>query len=200
LVVEDHRDAAGTLDTTALFEDDEQLTGGTSGATCDVNGTYTDNNFNIGQNLPTDLKFLIGAYYLRDNERYGLGKEHIQERMMVSRSTGDPTRASVFPNEDRIWLWPNSSGDQANAIHLVYWAWPPDLSADSDETKLDLRYERLLVLLSAKIIAGRLKDYEMIKRLLADIIFEQADVDTARDPGPRSFREEIKWDLAAEWS
>lgn len=197
LVVEDHRDAAGDLDTTALFEDDEQLTGGTSGFTCDVNGTYTANNFNIGQNLPTDLKFLIGAYYLRNNERYGLGKEHIQERMLVSRSTGDPTRASVFPNEDRIWLWPNSTSDQANAIHLVYWAWPTDLSADTDETDLDLRYERLLVILAAKIIAGRLKDEDMIKRLLGDLIMETADVDTARDPGPRHFREEIKWDLPA---
>jgi hypothetical protein len=197
LVVEDHRDAAGDLDTTALFEDDEELTGATSGATCDVNGTYTANNFNIGQNLPTDLKFLIGAYYLRNNERYGLGKEHIQERMLTSRSTGDPTRASVYPNQERIWLWPNSSGDQANAIHLIYLAWPTDLSADTDSTDLDDRYERLLVLLASKIMAGAMKDYDMIKRLLADLIMEQADVDTARDPGPRHFREEIKWDLSA---
>jgi hypothetical protein len=197
LVVEDHRDAAGDLDTTALFEDNEELTGGTSGATCDVNGTYTDNNFNIGQNLPTDLKYLIGAYYLRNNERYGLGKEHIQERMLASRSTGDPTRASVYPNQERIWLWPNSSSDQANAIHLVYWSWPTDLSADADETDLELRYERLLVLLASKIIAGRLKDEDMIKRILGDLAMEVADVDTARDPGPRHFREEIKWDLPA---
>ena len=202
LIVEDHRDASGNLDTTALFEDNEELTGGTSGSTCDVNGTYTANNFNIGQNLPTDLKFLIGAYYLRNNERYGLGKEHIQERMLVTRSTGDPTRAAVFPNQERIWLWPNSSSDQANAIHLVYWAWPTDLSADTDETDLDDRYERLLVLLASKIMAGPMKDYDLIARLDQDIRMEVADVDTSRDPGPRHFRDELGLDIASScaWS
>lgn len=197
LVVEDHKDASGVLDVDARFEDNEVLTGGSSSATCRVNEPtgYVANNFNIGQNLPTDLKFLIGAYYLRNGERYGLGRDHIQERMLASRSTGDPTRAAIFPEEQRIWLWPNSSGDQANAIHLLYWAWPPDLSADTDETVLDLRYERLLVLLSAKILSGSMKDDDLSKRITVDLVMETADVDNARDPGPRSFREEIKWDL-----
>jgi len=194
LVVEDHKDASGDLDNTALFEDNEELTGGTSGATCDVNGTYTANNFNIGQNLPTDLKNLIAAYYMNGTSRIGLGRQHIQEVLMYSKSTGDPWEMGLYNDKTRIWLWPNKTTITPNLLHLLYKAWPSNLSADSDETDLGYDYERLLVLLSAKILANAMKDTDMIARIKDDIIMEMADIDTTRDAGARHFRQEIKWE------
>jgi len=204
IVVEDFRDATGTLDDTALFEDNEVLTGNTSGATCQVNSPgvapalqgYSVNNFNVGQNLPTDLKSLIAAYYLDpSNQRYGLGKQYIEEHFRYPRSTGEPITAAPWQDSNRIWLWPNRSTGGLNSIHLIYWAWPADLAADADETDLDFLYERLLVLLSARILAGQMRDDEMTARIVAELQEEQFDVMTTRDDEPRHFRQEIPWDL-----
>lgn len=197
LIVEDFRDAAGNLDSTALFEDNENLTGGTSGATCDLNEPdgYTVNNFNVGQNLPTDLKNLEAAYYLENESRLGLGKQYIQEYFLYPRSTGSPVIQGVWSDSDKIWLWPNKSGsDRFNVLHLIYNAWPTDLAADADETDLDIKYERLLILLAARILAGHMRDNDMVARIRGDIAEEQEDITGTRDSQPRSFRQEIRWD------
>lgn len=208
IIVEDFRDATGTLDETALFEDNEVITGNTSGATCQINSPdtsgaippalqgYSVNNFNIGQNLPTDLKSLIAAYYEdQSNQRYGLGKQYIEEHLRYPRSTGEPITAAPWNDSDRIWLWPNRQPGGFNNIHLLYWAWPADLAVDTDETDLDILYERLLILLSARILAGHMRDEEMITHLTNAIQEEQFDVMTTRDDEPRHFRQEIPWDL-----
>lgn len=200
LVVEDFRDAAGDLDQTALFEDNEVLTGNTSGATCQVNepSGLSVNNFNVGQNLPTDLKNLEAAYYWNGTHRLGLGKQYIQELFRHSSSTGDPLIVATWSNSDRIWLWPNISTDALNNLHIIYRAWPGDLSDDSDETELDVLYERLIVLLAAKILAGQMRDNDMITRLTNDLLMEVDDVMSTRSDEPRSFRQELRWDLYDE--
>lgn len=196
-VVEDFRDAAGDLDVTALFEDNEVLTGNTSGATCQVNSPdgYSVNNFNVGQNLPTDLKTLEAAYYWNGTHRLGLGKQYIQELFRHSSSTGDPLVVSTWTDSDKIWLWPNITTNTLNNLHLIYEGWPADLSADTDETDLDIKYERLHVLLSARILAGQMRDNDMISRLRQDLAEEVDDVRSTRSDEPRSFRQELRWDL-----
>jgi hypothetical protein len=207
-VVEDFRDAAGNLDTTALFEDNEVLTGNTSGATCQVNSPgaapalqgYTVNNFNVGQNLPTDLKTLEAAYYWNGSTRRGLGKQYIQELFLYSSPTGsgEPYIEASWDDSDRIWLWPNQGYDDLNSLHLIYWGWPADLSDDTDITELDIIYERLLILLAARILAGQMRDSEMSERIKGDMLEEQQDIMTTRSDEPRSFRQEIKWNLYDE--
>ncbi len=211
-VVEDFRDAAGDLDTTALFEDNEVLTGNTSGATCQVNSPdtsgavppalqgYSVNNFNVGQNLPTDLKTLEAAYYWDGSTRRGLGKQYIQELFLhaTPTSSGQPYIEAGWDDSDRIWLWPHQGFDDLNSLHLIYWGWPSDLSADSDITELDIKYERLLILLSAKILAGQMRDSEMSERLRNDAFEEANDIMTTRSDEPRSFRQELKWNLYDE--
>lgn len=196
-VVEDFRDAAGDLDVTALFDDNEILTGNTSGATCQVNEPtgISVNNFNVGQNLPTDLKGLEAAYYWNGTHRLGLGKQYIQELFRHSSSTGDPLIVSTWTDSDRIWLWPNITSNVTNNLHLIYTAWPADLSADTDETDLDIKYERLLVLLSGRILAGQMRDNDMIARIRQDLLEETDDVLSTRSDEPRSFRQELRWDL-----
>jgi len=200
LVTEDQRDASGDLDSTAFFEDNEVLTGNTSGATCQLNEPtgYSMNNFNVGQNLPTDLKNLEASYYWNGTHRMGLGKQYIQELFRASSSTGDPLIAATWSDSDKIWLWPNKTSTQLNEIHLIYNAWPGDLSSDSDETDLDIKYERLLVLLSARILAGAMRDNDMVARLRMDLAEEVDDVRSTRDSEPRSFRQELRWDLWGE--
>lgn len=200
LVVEDFRDAAGDLDITALFEDNEVLTGNTSGATCQVNEPtgLTVNNFNVGQNTPTDLKNLEAAYYWNGTHRLGLGKQYIQELFRHSSAIGDPLIVATWSNSDRIWLWPNISSNVVNNLHIIYRAWPADLSADTDETELDILYERLIVILAAKIMAGQMKDGEMVNRLTQDLMMEIDDVMSTRDSEPRSYRQELRWDLYDE--
>ena len=207
LVVEDFRDATGVLDITALFEDNEILTGNTSGATCQVNSPgvapalqgYTVNNFNVGQDLPTELKNLEAAYYLDSgNNRLGLGKQYIQEFFLYPQSTGDPVIMSVWDDSDTIWLWPNLGTGEVNTLQLIYNAWPADLSADTDTTDLDVLYQRLLILLSARILAGQMRDTDMINRIRQDLFEEQEDVMSTRSSEPRSFRQEIRWDLYDE--
>lgn len=206
LVVEDFRDASGTLDITALFEDNEVLTGNTSGATCQVNSPgvapalqgYSANNFNVGQDLPTDLKNLEAAYYLENDDRLGLGKQYIQEFFLYPGSTGDPVIMATWSDSDKIWLWPSQGAVEFNTLHLIYNAWPDDLSADTDETDLDVKYERLLILLSARILAGHMRDNDMVARIRQDLLEEQDDVMSTRSDEPRSFRQEIKWDLFDE--
>lgn len=206
LVVEDFRDASGNLDITALFEDNEVLTGNTSGATCQVNSPgvppalqgYSVNNFNVGQDLPTDLKDLVAAYYLENDDRLGLGKQYIQEFFLYPGSTGDPVIMATWSDSDKIWLWPSQGAVEYNTLHLIYNAWPDDLSADTDETELDVIYERLLVLLSARILAGHMRDMDMVARIREDLREEIDDVMTTRSDEPRSFRQEIKWDLFDE--
>ncbi len=213
LIIEDQRDAAGNLDETALFEDNETLQGNTSGATCllnepDTSGAvppalqgYTPNNINVGQNLPTDLKNLEAAYYLENNDRLGLGKQYIQELMLYPKSTGHPIIQSTWSDDDKIWLWPNKGDDaRFNILHLVYNAWPDDLAADSDTTDLDVKYERLLVLLSARILSGQMRDNDMYERIRLDLEEETDDVMSTRSSEPRSFRQEIKWDWYQEGS
>lgn len=211
-VVEDFRDASGNLDTTALFEDNEVLTGNTSGATCQVNSPdtsgavppalqgYSVNNFNVGQNLPTDLKTLEAAYYWDGSTRRGLGKQYIQELFLhaTPTSSGQPYIEAGWDDSDRIWLWPHQGYDDLNSLHLIYWGWPSDLSADADVTQLDIKYERLLVLLSAKILSGQMRDNEMGERLRNDVMEEANDIMTTRSDEPRSFRQELKWNLYDE--
>lgn len=196
-VVEDFRDAAGDLDTTALFDDNEVLTGNTSGATCQVNSPdgYSVNNFNVGQNLPTDLKGLEAAYYWNGTHRLGLGKQYIQELFRHSSSTGDPLIVSTWTDSDKIWLWPNITSNVTNNLHLIYTAWPADLSADTDTSDLDILYERLHVLLSARILAGQMRDNDMVARIRQDLLMEIDDVLSTRSDEPRSYRQELRWDL-----
>lgn len=211
-VVEDFRDASGNLDTTALFEDNEVLTGNTSLATCQVNSPdtsgavppalqgYTVNNFNVGQNLPTDLKSLEAAYYWNGSHRRGLGKQYIQELFLhaTPTSSGQPFIEAGWDDSDRIWLWPHQGFDDLNSLHLIYWGWPTDLAADADTTDLDIKYERLLILLAARILAGQMRDSEMSDRLRNDLTEEANDIMTTRDDQPRSFRQELKWNLYDE--
>ncbi len=211
-VVEDFRDASGNLDTTALFEDNEVLTGNTSGATCQVNSPdtsgavppalqgYSVNNFNVGQNLPTDLKTLEAAYYWDGSTRRGLGKQYIQELFLhaTPTSSGQPYIEAGWDDSDRIWLWPHQGYDDLNSLHLIYWGWPSDLSADADVTQLDIKYERLLILLAARILAGQMRDEEMGGRLRNDLMEEADDIMTTRSDEPRSFRQELKWNLYDE--
>lgn len=211
-VVEDFRDALGNLDTTALFEDNEVLTGNTSGATCQVNSPdtsgavppalqgYSVNNFNVGQNLPTDLKTLEAAYYWDGSTRRGLGKQYIQELFLQATptSSGQPYIQATWDNSDRIWLSPNQGYDDLNSLHLIYWGWPADLAADTDTTELDELYERLLILLAAKILAGQMRDTEMGERIRNDVAEEVNDVMSTRSDEPRSFRQELRWNLYDE--
>jgi len=90
------------------FKAAETLTGGTSGATGDLKETYSENNIQYSQALPTDLKDVIEIKYWDGSVIKNIAVRDIVEFSRLPYSTGgDPERAAVM--EDRIWLWPHKS-------------------------------------------------------------------------------------------
>jgi len=175
-----------------LFAANEILTGGTSSATGKVKEAYAANNYYIGQDYPTDLKNVIDIRWWNSSMWEPLIRDHIQEYDVRSRSTGDPRVVAVF--ENKIWLWPNNSREQYNAIQLRYMAWDATLSADTDTTLFDNRMERLIVLEGAKILAGQVNEEQLWQRIVNELQLVEEAVDSSGDNEVSRVRQEINWD------
>jgi hypothetical protein len=175
-----------------LFVAGETLTGGTSGATANVKATYANNNFYIGQALPTDLKHLVNARWWDGSGWNYLKRDSIYEYDLLHKSTGDPLVYNIYSN--RIWLWPNNSAYQYSELHLFYTAWDSTLSADTDTTSYGNRMERVVVLEAAKVLAGGDADDKLYGRLLADIKLAHEDIVGGEDMHTSSVGQVIDWD------
>jgi hypothetical protein len=79
-----------------LFAATETLTGSTSSATGNVKAAYSANNICVGQDLPTDLKNLLVAKWWDGSHWQPLIRDDIFEYTAMNRSTGDPTHITVF--------------------------------------------------------------------------------------------------------
>ena len=96
---------------------------------------------------------------------------------------------------DAIWLWPNRSTQDDNALHLTYLAYDEALSADADQTALDVKFERLTVLEAAKILAGQINEDELWKRIVTDIQLLNEDIRVAGEKRETSDVDQvIDWD------
>ena len=185
-----------------LFIAGETLTGGTSSATGNVKATYSNNNVNIGFDMPTDVKHLISAKWLNGSHWMPLSRDSIQEFISMPSSTGDPTRVAVFGTEQlisdaapnkKIWLWPSNSTRQYNELHLFYMAWDRSLSSDTDTTNFDNKSERLIVLEGAKILAGTGREDELFARISADINTINEDIIGTDDDEPSHVTDVMFW-------
>lgn len=182
-------------DHTLEFEDDEELTGGTSGATCDVNEavtysanlfltdevltggssgatanvkeTYTSNNINLGQDIPTGLIKIDGIRWFTGAIWRKLDNRHIDEILLRSISQADPREVAIFA--DKMWFWPNRSIKPVKLVMMNYYGLPTPLAADTDVCELDTLFMHELELESAKILAGWDGDMELRGRLDADL-------------------------------
>jgi hypothetical protein len=185
-----------------LFITDETLTGGSSSATANVKSTYANNNFYVGQNMPTDLKFLINARWWDGSSWNYLSRQSMLEYELLHLSSGDPLGYLVWGQDQlstdaapkkKIWLWPNNSTYQYNELHLSYHAWDRTLSSDTTATEFEFIHERLLVLEAAKILAGGDADKGLHERLIVDIVLLVADVE-GKDQHVSHVSQVINWD------
>lgn len=175
-----------------VFAAGEELTGGTSSATGKVKASYSANNMYIGQDLPTDLKHLIQARWWNGSTWEYLTRDHIREHTLRTKSSGDPSHYSVF--DDKIWLWPNNAIMQYNELHLLYMAWDSSLSADTDTTDFDYKFERLVVLEAAKILAGQKNDEKLYARIVNDVNIVNEDIVGTENNEADHVRQLIDWD------
>jgi len=175
-----------------LFITGETLTGGTSSATANVKATYANNNFYVGQALPTDLKHLVSARWWDGSSWNYLERQGIYEYQLDQRSSGDPLAYNVY--DEKIWMWPNNSTYQYNELHVFYMAWDNALSAETDTTLYGNRLERIVVLEAAKVLAGGDADEKLYGRLLADIKLAHEDVVGGEDMHTSHVQQVIDWD------
>ncbi len=175
-----------------LFLADEELTGATSSATGTVKATYAANNIYVGQALPTDLKHLVNARWWDGGQWQYLKRDSIFEYELLPKTSGDPLAYNVYAG--RIWFWPNNSAYQYNEIHLTYIAWDAALSADTDTTQLEIKLERLIVLESAKVLAGSVNEDQLFARISRDIQTTNEDIDLSLDSEVRHVTQVIDWD------
>ena len=150
-----------------LFEADEVLTGGTSGATANVKETYTSNNINLGQDIPTGMLKIDAIRWWTGSIWRPLDDIHIDNIMRKAVSQGDPRQVAIFA--DKMWFWPNRSIKPLKLVMINYYGLPTDLSADTDESELDDLFMHELELESAKILAGWDGDMELRSRVEADL-------------------------------
>jgi hypothetical protein len=150
------------------------------------------NNFYIGQDMPTDLKQLVNARWWDGSSWNYLARQSIYEYALNQRSTGDGIAFNVFSG--KIWMWPNNSVYQYNELHLFYMAWDNALSADTDTTLYGNRFERVIVLEAAKVLAGGDADDKMYGRLLADIKLAHEDIVGGEDTNLSHVTQVIDWD------
>jgi hypothetical protein len=176
----------------AAFAVGETLTGTTSAATANMRIASAMNNFYIGQDMPTDLKQLINARWWDGSSWNYLARQSIYEYALNQRSTGDGIAFDVFSG--KIWMWPNNSIYQYNELHLFYMAWDNALSADTDTTLYGNRFERVVVLEAAKVLAGGDADDKMYGRLLADIKLAHEDIVGGEDTNLSHVTQVIDWD------
>ena len=176
--------------------DGETITGGTSSATADVNepSGFSVNNITVGQGMPTDVKHVISVEWWNSSQWDPVIRDHIEEYNMLPRSTGDPRRAAVYGHDHRLWLWPNNSTEQTNAIRIRYMAWDNALSEDTDTTLFDNRVERLIILEAAKILAGGSNEDELWQRITTDIQIHVDAILSSADNEVSRVRQEIDWD------
>lgn len=184
----------GTSYSSGLFASGEEVEGGTSAVTANIKATYSANNFYLGQGLPTDLKHLISARWWDGSDWQIMIRDHIEEYEYLPRSTGDPRNFSVYGDPELLWLWPNNSTKQYNELHLTYMAWDNALSSDTDTTKLDIKMERLTVLEAAKILAGSINEEKLWGRILNDIKAINIDIEGSDDSQSMNVRQIIDWD------
>jgi len=175
-----------------LFVADEVLTGATSTATCNVKATYAANNIYVGQDLPTDLKHLVNARWWNGSQWMYLKRESIFEYELLPKTSGDPLAYNVYAG--KLWFWPNNATFQYNEIHLTYIAWDATLSADTDTTQLEIKLERLTVLESAKVLAGSANEDQLFARISRDIQTTNDDIDISLDSEVRHVTQLIDWD------
>lgn len=177
------------------FEDDESLTGGSSGATADVNeattysanlfklnetltgvtstatanvkAAYTSNNINLGQDIPTGMLKIDGIRWFTGSIWRILDVKHIDRILEKTVSQGDPRQVAVFA--DNLWFWPNRSLRALKLVMINYYGLPSNLSADTDTSELDTLFMHELELESAKILAGWDGDTELRGRVDADL-------------------------------
>jgi hypothetical protein len=185
-----------------LFLADETLTGGTSTATANVKATYANNNFYLGQGMPTDLKHLINARWWDGSNWNYLARQSMLEYEQLHKSSGDPLGFLVWGQDQlstdssptkKIWLWPNVGVYQYNELHLSYHAWDRTLTGDTTATEFEYMYERLLVLEAAKILAGGDADKGLHERLIVDITLLVHDVQ-GTDQEVTHVTQKIDWD------
>jgi hypothetical protein len=184
---------SSTSYSSASFAQNETLTGGTSSATGISKAATSMNNFYVGQDMPTDLKYLVWARWWDGSQWRYLRHDTIEELAVRPKISGDPLTYTKWV-DDKIWLWPNVSIKQYNELHLMYMAWDNSLSADSTTTTFDLVYERLLVLESAKILAGGANEEQLYSRLMADIQMINTDIEETMETESRNVGQLLDWD------
>jgi hypothetical protein len=186
----------------SLFVLGETLTGATSAATANVKSTYANNNFYVGQDMPTDLKHLINARWWDGSSWNYLARQSMLEYEQLHKSSGDPLGFLVWGQDQlstdssptkKIWLWPNVGVYQYNELHLSYHAWDRTLTGDTTATEFEYMYERLLVLEAAKILAGGDADKGLHERLIVDITLLVHDVQ-GTDQEVTHVTQKIDWD------
>ena len=175
--------------------DGEEITGGTSGATSDVNepSGFSVNNITVGQGMPSDVKHVISVEWWNSSAWMPVIRDHIQEYNMLPRSTGDPRRAAVYGYEGRLWLWPNNATAQTNTIRIRYMAWDNTLTADTDTTKFDNTVERMVVLEGAKILAGQVNEEQLWQRIVNELQLIEEAIHSSGDNEVSRVRQEIDW-------
>jgi hypothetical protein len=186
----------------SLFIKTETLTGSTSSATANVKSTYANNNFYVGQDMPTDLKYLVNARWWDGSSWNYLSRQSLMEYEMLHKSSGDALGYLVWGQDQlstdatptkKIWLWPNQGTYQYNELHLTYYAWDRSLTGDTITTEFEYMHERLLVLEAAKILAGGDSDKALHERLLVDITLLVADIE-GKDQHTSHVTQVIDWD------
>jgi hypothetical protein len=150
-----------------LFILNETLTGGTSNATANVKAAYTVNNINLGQDIPTGMLKIDGIRWFTGSTWRILDVKHIDRILERTISTGDPRQVAIFA--DNLWFWPNRSLRALKLVMINYFGLPSALSADVDTTELDTLFMHELELESAKILAGWDADTELRGRVDADL-------------------------------
>jgi hypothetical protein len=150
-----------------LFILNETLTGGTSNATANVKAAYTVNNINLGQDIPTGMLKIDGIRWFTGSTWRILDVKHIDRILERTISTGDPRQVAIFA--DNLWFWPNRSLRALKLVMINYFGLPSALSADTDTTELDTIFMHELELESAKILAGWDADTELRGRVDADL-------------------------------
>jgi hypothetical protein len=142
-------------DPSGEFEDDEEIEGATSGATCDldeattyssglfvageevegvtssatanVKATYAANNISLGQDMPTDLKHLLVARWWDGSNWYPLVRDNIREFTSMAQVSGDPARMSVFGVDQLV---------SDAAPNKKIWLWPSSATKRYNELHL----------------------------------------------------------------
>lgn len=194
---------SATSYSSASFALGETLTGATSSATANVKAATSENNFYVGQDLPTDVKNIINARWWNGSDWHSLRRDSVIEYELHQKSSGDPQNYLVFGTDQlsttttpqkKIWLWPNNSIYQYNELHITYMAWDRALSADTTVTEFDNTYERLLVLEAAKILAGWDNDEKLYTRIVTDIQLIDKDITETDNDDVSHVSQVVDWD------